>query len=474
MKNSIRLRLMIVLMVSIGTLMLSGVGTIYVLVHRALLVQFDQSLLGKARLLTLFPEVDRGKLQLEFTEFPLPEFERPETGEYYQLWMQDGTFLAKSRSLEDAELVRLYRAVDLPVFKNIRLPDGHHGRAVGLRFFPVREEDSPPGLAPDVSGFEMNLVMARDRTALDHLLADMRVGILTISALLLVLIGWIIHRTVKTGLEPVNGLARAVEALDAGSLDAARIDTEGIPVEIQPIATELNRMIGRLHEAFMREKRLTSDIAHELNTPLSELRAASEVALKWPDDPEATGSLAQQTRDTVVRLQNVVSELLELARQQHASAAELQPVHFADLWTELRRHYTQTAQERQMTLRDEVSGDFIIQSNPVLLRMVLGNLLENAIEYSPTGAKIDCCLTASPKGVVFVIQNPNQVLVKDDLTHLFDPLWRHDLSRTGSQHSGLGLSLVKIIADRLGIQVQADLPDTGTFRITLNFPAAGG
>jgi two-component system sensor histidine kinase QseC len=468
-KSSIRARLTITLIVSTGILMLSGFGALDILVERALRKQFDQTLLTKTRLLTRFPEVDRNGINLEFTEYPLPEFERPDQGEYYQLWLRDGTVLSKSRSLGTASLRPQFGTADQPVYQNIQLPDGHPGRAVGIGFFPSIEAKNPA--AQSETQFAMGLVLARDKTSLNHLLTEVRLGISATGCLLLLLTGWVVNRSLRKGLAPINRLACEVETLEAASLTTARISQKNLPCELTRIATELNRMIERLNSAFQREQRLTSDIAHEINTPMSELRAISEVALKWPDDPEATRNLAQQTLDTTARLQDITGEILELARQQNAASTELQIVDLPELWADVRREYSAKALKWKMIFHEELPEKLLVKSNPVLLRSILSNLLENAIEYSPSEAAICCTLSARADGYwIFTLENPNTSLTETDLEHLFDPLWRHDSSRSSPKHSGLGLSLVKTISTRLGIHVRACLPAPETFRIVLEFP----
>ncbi|MEI8206259.1 MAG: ATP-binding protein [Kiritimatiellales bacterium] len=472
MKKSIRGKLTISLILSTGLLMLGGFSTLSILIEHALLTQFDQTLLTKTKLLTLFPEVERDGISLEFTERLLPEFERPELGEYYQIWLRDGTILSKSRSLGDASLRPQYGTVDHPVFRNIQLPNGHPGRAVGIGFLPTGEKVDAALIEQGENPFAMVLVFARDRTSLNRLLAEVHFGIIVTGGLLLILTGWMVNRALRKGLAPIDRLTQEVEALEATSLTTAQITSDHLPIELIPIATELTSLIGRLNEAFQRERRLTSDIAHEINTPLSELRTASEVALKWPDDLDATQNLAQQTLDSVTHMQNITCELLELARQQNAVETDLNPVNLSALWQEIRDLYTAKAHERKIVLVGPNPAEVIVKSHPVLLKMVLGNLLENAIEYSPDGATIRCNLSVEQNGSwQFAIENPNTVLNEADLKHLFEPLWRHDSSRTVSKHSGLGLALVKAIATRLEMNIYADLPVPETFRMTLEYLA---
>lgn len=143
MKTSIRARLTGTLILGTGVLMLTGISALYVLVERAFLAQFDQSLLTKTRLLTLFPEVDHDGINLEFTEHSLPEFERPEMGEYYQLWLRDGTVLSKSSSLGGTDLQPQYGAVEKPIFQNIRLPNGHPDAPSGSDFCRLLKTMTP-------------------------------------------------------------------------------------------------------------------------------------------------------------------------------------------------------------------------------------------------------------------------------------------------------------------------------------------
>lgn len=468
MNQSIRRQMMSTLLASLGAVVLAGVGVLYLLVGQALLSQFDDGLQAKIRLLTLFAEVSKNGLELDFTEHYMPEFETADRGEYYQLWLRDGSALSKSPSLGEATLLARFGSTEKPLFWNLDLPNGRRGRAVGVRFVPTFEDGNVSILPEDDLRSSIILVFARDRTSLDRLLSRVRGVALAAGGILLVLTGLVVNHALNQGLRPIKQLTAGVEALEATSLTSARVETTGLPGELAPIAVALNSMIHRLHIAFEREKRLTADIAHQLNTPLSELLTTSEVALKWPNDPDATQNLARQTVDTVTGLQKVTHELLELARRQHATQSDLEEVDLVGLWNETRDRYGSAAETKHLRFDEDLPANSKVEGNRVLMNTILNNLLDNAIAYSPEGATIVCRLAKAPSNDWrFSLENPNLTLKETDLSHLFEPLWRHDASRTDSNHSGLGLALVKTIADGLGLDVRAVLPRPDVFCLIL-------
>jgi hypothetical protein len=182
------------------------------------------------------------------------------------------------------------------------------------------------------TGAPVQLVLAQDRHELDAALGSFGRGIVLMEAVLLVLVAVIVRLGVGRGLAPISALAAEVDAIDEASL-GRRLAVEGQPSELVGIRRKLNELLERLQMAFDRERRFSSGAAHELRTPIAELRALTEVALKWPagSDPERTNDLAE-AHAIACRMEDVVGALLAIARNGHAeeSAAhedvELRPL----------------------------------------------------------------------------------------------------------------------------------------------------
>ncbi len=466
MKHSICVRLMISLLVSIGLLISVGMVFLYFQTTRSLTQQFDDALKTKLNLLTMFPEIDRTGIDLEFTDHHLPEFERPDQGEYYQLWTYDGKTLSKSKSLAGSDLPMRYGTPKKPLLWNIRLPNGHSGRAIGVGFLPSPENGYSLSEQEERSN-AMIMVLARDRTSFIHNLHHVRCNIIILGIIMLLTTAVLVKLNLYRGLFPIRQLTKKVESIDESSLSSVDFGVETLPEELQPIADELHELALRLDSAFAREKRLTADIAHEINTPLSELRAAAEVALKWPDDRDAVDGIANKTLKTVKNLQKTIQGLLALTRYQVTDLSDKRSINVSELWDKVRTEQQSLLRKHGLRIEQHTDKGLMLLTEPTLLKTIFSNLLDNAISYSPADATIKCQLMHESHAVVFRLANPCNGLRQKDLEHIFEPLWRHDKVRTDSNHSGLGLTLVKTIAERLGMKVTAQLNESNLFSIEL-------
>ena len=230
-----------------------------------------------------------------------------------------------------------------------------------------------------------------------------------------------------------------------------------MPAELRPIAERLNDLLARLDEAFQRERRVTADIAHELRTPIAELRALAEVGLKWPEE-----AAFQDAFQIAQRMETLVTGLLALARHESGKQpVGREPVALANLVDKVWQPIAERARGRQLDVAIEVTGDW--QTDPILLRLIVGNLLANAVEYAPNRGKIRVVGNDS----LLEISNSTDDLTREDLPHLFERFWRKDVSRTDAGHSGLGLTLARAATAALGLELTAEMPEAGMLRLSL-------
>jgi len=432
---------------SIGlTLVLAGGGIALYLHARTILTrEFDRAERAEAELIVAQTEEDGEKVELDLTGLSLPEYDHDE---YYQLWVPDGPgfqTIARSPSLGFD---------DLPQAEgNITLPNGRPGRGILMRFIPMpAEEDQPPHPNPPT----VTLVVARERGTLDRTLAGIAIGLLIVGAAVLATTGLIITTAVRRGLAPLNAVGQQAATIGPSNL-GARFTTDTMPAELRPIADRLNDLLARLDEAFQRERRVTADIAHELRTPIAELRALAEVGVKWPDEAEFKDAL-----QIAERMETLVTGLLALARHdagQMPVARESVALDslVAAVWAPLAGR----ARVRKLDVAIEVSGQW--QTDPTLIRMIVGNLLTNAVEHATEQGKV----RVSGNGSYLQISNTTSQLKREDLPHLFERFWRRDTARSHNGHVGLGLTLARAAADALGCKLIAEMPDHTTLRLTL-------
>jgi signal transduction histidine kinase len=467
-----------VLLGVVGVAAVTG-ALLYAYVRASLVRQFDEALLGKARALAML--VDRsaeGKIEFDFVPSAMPEFASPVNGEYFQMTREDGTTFASSPSLADRDLSPTAASSDGVCIGDLSLPDGRAGRAIELRFTPRPEvdDDGRPRIASGPAP-TLLLTLARDRGELDRTLRVLWSSLLGGAIVLAFGSAGIVSWAVRRGLRPLRGVAEQAARINADTLDD-RFPTAELPAELRPIATRLNDLLARLAESFRRERRFTADVAHELRTPIAELRAMAEVAMKWPEDATAASG-QQQARDTLTiarQMEAVVTTLLSLARC-HAGALAVSIRSSVDLcrliheaWQPLQA----SAIERGLQVDFDLPPAAKFSTDPALFSAVLANLFANAVRYTPRGGEVRCAASGTENGQFIVsVENTADNLRAEDLAHLFEPFWRKDAARTDGSHCGLGLALVSAYAKLLGLSIEADLPAADLFRITIAAKSSG-
>jgi two-component system sensor histidine kinase QseC len=451
---SIRRRLTLVLLAGFTVIVVLGGFVLARQLGRGVADEYDAALLARARGLAGLVEREHGAIEMDFLAGVMPEYERGEHPDYFQVWLEEGEVFRRSARLE-GNLPRVQETLGKPRFIDLPLPDGHRGRMVQVTF-------EPRGVGPPRI---VTLAVATSRERLDDLLARMRFTILGVGLFAALLAGLLIRRALRAGLQPVDEVATAVERLDAESL-GDRIVLERTPRELAPVVEQLNALLDRLEASFERERRFAANVAHELRTPISELRALAEVGGKWPGDEASARRYFEDARGIAARMERLVVDLLLLARCQ--SGVETVRVGRVDLreivegaWSEL----APGAGGRELRL--ELPAEPIAESDPDKLRIILRNLLENAISYSPEGAAIPCVASRREGRLALVLTNPAERLDPGDLERLTEPFWRKDESRSSTEHAGLGLSLVEVLAALLRLELRLEQDPDGTFRVTL-------
>ncbi len=500
--RSLRSRLTLCLLLGSGALLTLGGFFLYRIIASRLESDFDQQLLAKARSLALLTEEAAGAVWVELPEEGLPEYAARTGPEFFQFWVSDGRVLRRSQSLAGRDLPRL-AAPDSPagsppggpLLWDAPLPDGRPGRLVQLTVLP-RIDDHPEGEEPeagaevrfDPAGPKATLVVARGRRELDRFLAETKIWLGVSFFLLLPGLAGLIRLSLKLGLEPLSRLVGRIERLDAGSL-GERIDPTDVPGEIAGVVQRINDLLGRLETSFAREKAFSAHLAHELRTPLAELRAATEIGLRWPDDAASVAASLEDARAIGLHMERIAENLLALARSESAQEVPVEePVPLRAAIEEAWRPIARAAAEKKIELHNEIPADLALPTDRAKLGLILSNLLDNAVVHGTPGSWVACrafqdpaanpgsngaaCPDSAEEGprkpvpaVGLMVSNPTADLSPDDLPHLFDRFWQKDPARSGP-HAGLGLPLVASLGRTLGLLVAARL-DGGQLEIRL-------
>jgi two-component system sensor histidine kinase QseC len=458
--KTIRRQLTRKLLVTLGLLIGAGGLGVYLCARTALLAQFDAALRAKAQAITTLTERQGNHLEIEFSDEHMPDFEVGGS-DFFELRQADEKLVEGSRSLRGAHLPLRYGTLEAPLAWNLTLPNGQPGRAAGLKFHPQDSDDQPE----DASPAEAILVVATLRHDLDRTLATLQLVLAGGGLLMLATTALVVPRVLRRELTPLQQLAQEAGRIDAASL-SARFPAEGLPGELAPITGRLNELLARLEDSFERERRFSSDVAHEFRTPVAELRSLAELAIKLPDARASDAD--HQTLAIALHMESMLKHLLALARgEQGDLPAQCERVALTPLIQDVCEQFKAKAAARQLVFHCRIPPDAATITDSTLLRSILKNLVDNAVEYAPPGGTVDVEANANNGLLTLRVINTVENLGESDLPHLFERFWRRDPARSPDGHTGLGLSLARVFAQSLGCKLTAGFAGPARLALTL-------
>jgi signal transduction histidine kinase len=231
-------------------------------------------------------------------------------------------------------------------------------------------------------------------------------------------------------------------------------------------------LLQRLEAAFRRERAFGANVAHELRTPLAGLRLKMDVATSRMRQPLEYEEAIDECRRITGQMQTMVENLLSLARLDSGQVASCsEPVLFDRLVRDLWRPLDADAKRRLLDVQWSLESEITIVSDPSLLRVLVRNVLENAVAYANQGGAVRIRTLSVDDGVEFSVSNTGSNLSQAQAEQAFDPFWRGDAARTeAGVRCGLGLSLVRKIVAVLGARAVARSAVDGCFEISVSIP----
>ena len=458
--RTIRQQLTRRLLWAVGLLFTIVSVAVYLSARVALVGQFDAALNAKAQSITSLVEAKRHRLEIEFSDEHMRSFDTG-GGDYFELWQADGRTVESSPSLRGAHLALRQDLTQQPIFWDLRLANNEPVRAIGIKFSPQDSDEKH-----DKAGSsEALLIVASKRSELDHTLTILQ-WVLTGGALLsLIATAFLVPRVLRHELLPLQQLADEATQIDATSL-ATRFPTSGLPGELIPITMRLNELMARMEDSFTRERQFSSDVAHEFRTPVAELRSLAELSVKLPDT--RTEHADHEVLAIALHLETIISQLLTLSRGEQSSlTAKTERVSLGFLTQEVCEQYLEKAMRRRLHLKCYTAGEVFADTDPILFRSIIGNLVENAVEYAPCESVVNVETTSKDGRFVVRISNTAPDIDANDLQHLFKRFWRKDAARVTDGHTGLGLALAKTLAHVLEVSLSADLDQSHKLTFTL-------
>jgi signal transduction histidine kinase len=275
-------------------------------------------------------------------------------------------------------------------------------------------------------------------------------------------VAWIVSR----GLLPLRFVTAEVQRRDVRSLRP--LGNDNLPREIEPLVSELNRLLARLQSAFDAQRAFISDAAHELRSPLTALRLQLQLLERAPDESareEARGRLGA----AVERAIHLVEQLLTLARSDPQETAR--QLGTADLAAAAAQGITDThdlALARDIELSLDAPQNIAVRGDGEALRILVRNLVDNAVRYTPPKGRVQVRCSPTGEGALLEVIDTGPGIAAADRERVFDRFFRRAAAEESG--TGLGLAIVKAIAERHGARVALDEAPGGGLRVRVSFP----
>ena len=296
-------------------------------------------------------------------------------------------------------------------------------------------------------------------------LALRTVGPIALAAPLLMLVVWWV---VSRSLAPVARVRGQVAARQAD--DLSPVSESDLPEEVRPLVHELNLLFDRVRRAFDAQKHFVADAAHELRSPLAALKLQVQSLQRAPDEAArevAVGRLAAG----IERATRLVEQMLALARHEASAAAgaKPEPVDLKEVARLAISDAIAAAQARHIDIGIARADAVQVQGQAEALRMLLRNLLDNAVKYTPEGGRVDVRIAADAAGAELRVEDSGPGLAADERARVLDRFYRS--GEPEAPGSGLGLAIVKSIADLHGATLSLERSESlGGLCVSVRFP----
>jgi len=271
----------------------------------------------------------------------------------------------------------------------------------------------------------------------------------------------------RRGLRPLEEMKRSLERIGPTHLDE-RVASASWPRELQPLAIAFDEMLKRLDDSFTRLSQFSADLAHELRTPIANMLGEAQVALSRDRSPAEYRETIESTIGECERLSGIVDNLLFVARADAArEPVERKRFDARAAVEKIAAFYETIAEDRHVAIN--CSGQGQISADPALFERAVGNLVDNALRFTPENGSIQIALAERAKDFEVAVSDNGSGIAPEHLPRVFDRFYRAESSR-GSDGAGLGLALVKSILDLHGGTARIHSESGRGTTVSLTFP----
>jgi two-component system heavy metal sensor histidine kinase CusS len=388
------------------------------------------------------------------------ELKNPRAGEAAIYWIRiigpEGNVLTETPRMDRVLPVFLFSS---PASTSVaRLPIDYRN---GSKFFSLLAQTEP------ADGRNYIVQIAQDRSADARFRKEFRTLLVLVLGLGVIASALIAITVTRRGLRPLAQMRRALERVQPAHLNE-RIDPERWPSELRPLAASFDNMLGRLEDSFTRLSQFSADLAHELRTPIGNMLGEAQVALTRDRRPEQYRAVIESAATECERLSGIIDNLLFLARAESAEQqVERSVFNGRHALEKIASFYQVSAEDAQIAVTCEGQAD--VFADPLLFNRAVGNLVENALRFTPQGGEILISLGRSKGGTEISVRDSGSGIAPEHLPRVFDRFYRGDASRS-SAGTGLGLALVKSIINLHGGSVAIESTVGRGTTVAVTFP----
>ncbi|TFZ01332.1 ATP-binding protein [Ramlibacter rhizophilus] len=294
---------------------------------------------------------------------------------------------------------------------------------------------------------------------------DAALPVAALAPLLMLAVGWLIN----VSLRPVERVRARLAGRPAE--DLSPLPEQGLPVEVQPLVHEMNLLFERVRAAFAAQQQFVADAAHELRSPLAALRLQAQGLRRPMQDAEREASVAQ-LNEAVTRAITLAEQLLVLAREEGAGEAAHEPLDLLALAGAAIAEALPQARERRIDLGLARGEPARARGDAQALQAMLRNLVENALKYTPEGGQVDVSVFTEADRAVLLVEDSGPGIEAAERERVFDRFYRSPRAREQAPGSGLGLALVRAVAQRHGARVALGASRLGGLSARVEFASA--
>lgn len=468
--NRLQLWLMCVVIVALA---LAGV-VCYQLMHSAVRLYTYSKLVSEAGGLALMTAQTEEGPVLEVRPEKLQYGYEVGDSTYFVVLAPDGREIGRSRSLgDDAMPPGQFGPNDLDMAVT-EFSDGRPAMLVRLRWDPRRIGSGSP-LTGEASNLGyMTIIVACDSRTDGGIVARASLALLVMAAVLLVVAFVVIRVTLLVGLAPLRRLNRDIHKIDVDA-PAGTIDPAGVPRELVATVHAVNQLRDRLGGAIERERCFAANAAHELRTPLAEIRAIAEVEQMGPTSEALSDVAFGSIVEIAARAGRTTDALLAVAKGQRPAERDLELVDLAaHVELAAQRHHARAMQRGVVVERAQVSHPprrmwrFAVDA-------ILENLIRNAVAYTLPGGRVEIRVQETGGGgTEFTVRNGPTELTAADASRVFELFWRASHAAKEEGRSGVGLSVVQTLCRTVGGSVRCSVDEERRVTVRAELPPLVG